>query len=106
MFAGLPGPLPSAQTSAGAPGWQAESSTALQGTHHDQAFAVELLVAEPSTDMLPAAPALGFDESFESGTAPEKETLDTAPASGPPTAAPVTPVARSETAEPSSSCSL
>lgn len=105
-LSGPPVPMPSALTSEGGPGWQAESNTALEGTHHDQASGVGLLVAEPSTDMLPAAPASGLDQSFESGTAPEKETLDTAPGSGPPTAAPVTPVARSETAELSSSCSL
>lgn len=80
------------------PGWQAESGMASEQKSHDQSF---------GQGMLPPAVASAVNESSGSlPAAPEKETLEPAPGSGPPTAAPVTPVARSESAEASSSCSL
>lgn len=72
----------------------------------DQSSGAGPSVAKPQKGLLPAGLEASSEKPSESVlAAPEKETLERAPGSGPPTAAPVTPVAHSESAEASSTCS-
>ena len=109
MLVGQVAALPTPPSTHIAPRWQAgfERQVPTERRSHDQSSGAGPDVAELQVGMLPIALASSLEKS--SGSVPaasEKEMLETAPGSGPPTAAPVTPVALSEGAEALSSCSL
>ena len=91
-----------------APRWQAGSERQITSDRSpDQSSAAGPDMAEPQEAMLPPALASNLDKLAGSvPAASQNETLERASGSGPPTAAPVTPVARSESAEASSWCSV
>ena len=109
MLVGQVAALPTPPLTHVAPRWQAgfERQVPTERRSHDQSSGAGPDVAEHQIGMLPVALASSLEKS--SGSVPaasEQETLETASGSGPPTAAPVTPVARSESGEASSSCSV
>ena len=108
MLVGQVAPLPTSPMTHIAPRWQAGSERqATSDRNHDHSSGAGPDMAEPQEGMLPPALASRLDKLPGSmPAAPENEASETASGSGPPTAAPVTPVAHSESAEASSLCSV
>lgn len=99
MLVGQVASLPTPPLTQVAPRWLARQVPSERNSH-DQSSGAGSDMAQPHICMLSKAPASNLEKSFGSvSAAPENDMSETAPGSGPPTAAPVTPVAHSESAE-------